>query len=166
MEPTVAGGLETFQGNTQDVDRGQDDENGNMTVDFGFLPNVAIGSTVFADSNDNAMQDAGEPGIPTVTLFLYQDANGDGLINGAETTPIATTVTDALGDYVFAGLPPGMYQVGIPATEFGAGGGLEFLPMSSTDISTTGGDNQIDGDDNGEQNGGDGTIVLSPVIDL
>jgi len=166
MEPTVAGGLETFQGNTQDVDSGQDDENGNMTVDFGFLPNVAIGSTVFVDTNDNGMQDAGEQGIPTVTLFLYQDANGDGLINGAETTPIDTTVTDALGDYVFAGLAPGMYQVGIPATEFGAGGGLEFLPMSSTDISTTDDDNQVDGDDNGEQDGGDGTIVLSPVIDL
>jgi len=166
MEPTVASGDEDFQGNTQDVDNGQDDENGNMTIDFGFLPNVAIGSTVFADYNNNAMQEMGEPGIPTVTLFLYQDANGDGLITGAETTPIAMTVTDGLGDYVFQGLAPGMYQVGIPATEFDGGGGLEFLPMSSTDISTTDEDNRIDGDDNGEQDAGDGTIVLSPVIDL
>jgi len=77
QEPT-AGVEETEQGNTQDVDNGQDDENGNMTIDFGFLPNVAIGSTVFADYDNNAMQDAGEPGIPTVTVFLYQDANGDG----------------------------------------------------------------------------------------
>jgi uncharacterized repeat protein (TIGR01451 family) len=166
MEPTVADGEETFQGSTLEDANNQDDANGNMTIDFGFLPNVAIGSTVFADYNDNAMQDAGEPGIPTVTVFLFQDANGDGLINGTETTPIANTVTDALGDYVFLGLAPGMYQVGIPASEFDAGGGLEFLPMSSTDISTTDEDNQIDGDDNGEQDAGDGTIVLSPVIEL
>ena len=38
--------------------------------------------------------------------------------------------------------------------------------MSSTDISTTDEDNRVEGDDNGEQDGGDGTIVLSPLIDL
>jgi len=163
-EPTAA--TETAQGGTQDVDSGQDDANGNMTIDFGFLPNVAIGSTVFADFNNNAMQDAGEPGLMMVNVQLYLDADGNGLINGGETTPIATVPTDAMGDYIFAGLAPGNYQVGILASEFGAGAGLEFLPMSSTDISTTGDDNNIDGDDNGEQNGGDGTIVLSPIITL
>ncbi|WP_175489325.1 SdrD B-like domain-containing protein [Neolewinella agarilytica] len=166
MEPTVADMEETFQGNTQDVDAGQDDFNGNMTVDFGFAENVSIGSTVFADYNNNAMQDSGESGVPLVTLVLYYDADNDGVINGAETTPIATTQADGLGDYFFGGLAPGTYQVGILASEFAGGSSLEFLPMSSTDISTTDEDNRVEGDDNGEQDGGDGTIVLSPLIDL
>jgi uncharacterized repeat protein (TIGR01451 family) len=157
---------EGFQGGTQDVDNGQDDANGNMTVDFGFLPNVSIGSTVFADYDDNGMQDIGEPGVPLVSLNLYYDANNDGTIDGLELTPISTTSTDALGDYFFGGLAPGNYQVGLPATEFGAGEGLEFLPTSSTDIGTTGIDNTVDGDDNGIQSGGTGTDVLSPLINL
>ncbi|MEM1215518.1 MAG: SdrD B-like domain-containing protein, partial [Bacteroidota bacterium] len=163
MEITAEGG----SGGDQDVANGQADANGNMTVDFGFLPNVAIGSTVFADYNDNGMQDTGEPGVPMVNLVLYYDANNDGAINGAElTTPVATTMTDTNGDYVFVGLAPGNYQVGILPGEFAMGSGLEFLPISSTDITTTGADNQTDGDDNGQQPGGLGTLTLSPLITL
>lgn len=164
MEPLNAN--ENFQGGTQDVANGQADASGNMTVDFGFLPNVSIGSTVFADYNDNGFQDTGEPGVPLVSLSLYYDVNNDGIIDGAELTPVSTTSTDALGDYFFGGLAPGNYQVGLPATEFGAGGGLEFLPTSSTDIATTSMDNSFDGDDNGLQSGGVGTDVLSPLISL
>jgi len=157
---------EDFQGGTQDVDNGQDDANGNMTVDFGFLPNVSIGSTVFADYNDNAFQDPGEPGVPLVMLNLYYDANNDGIIDGAELTPISTATTDAMGDYFFGGLAPGNYQVGLPASGFDAGEGLEYLPTSSTDIPTTDLDNAFDGDDNGLQAGGIGTDVISPIINL
>lgn len=157
---------ETFQGNTQDTNNGQADANGNMTIDFGFLPNVSIGSTVFADYNDNGIQDAGEPGVPSVALVLYYDADNNGTIEGTELIPVSTTQTDALGDYFFGGLAPGTYQVGILDAEFGAGGGLEFLPMSSSDIASTGADNSTDGDDNGLQAGGPGTMVLSPLIDL
>lgn len=164
MEPE--NNMETGQGGTQDVDNGQADANGNMTIDFGYLPNVSIGSTVFADYNDNGLQDAGEPGIPFVTLSLYYDTNNDGVIDGAELTPISTTNTTFLGDYFFGGLAPGNYQVGLSATEFGPGEGLEFLPTSSTDIATTGLDNAFDGDDNGIQNGGTGADVLSPLINL
>lgn len=157
---------ETEQGNMQDTDNGQADANGNMTVDFGFLPNVSIGSTVFADFNDNGEQDTGEPGVPLVTLVLYYDADNNGVIEGGELTPVGTTQTDAFGDYFFGGLAPGNYQVGILTAEFGAGGGLEFLPTSSTDIGTTDADNNVDGDDNGIQVDGPAMMVLSPLINL
>ncbi|MCB0552149.1 MAG: DUF11 domain-containing protein, partial [Phaeodactylibacter sp.] len=154
---------ESGQGNTQD---NADDDNGDMSVDFGFVPEVSIGSTVFVDANDNAMQDFGESGIPDVTVQLLYDANDNGVIDGAETTPIASTMTDPNGDYFFGGLAPGNYVVQIPATEFGSGQDLENLSASSTDIATTAADNQTDGDDNGLQPGGDGTVVQSPVIAL
>lgn len=164
MEPPIT--REMSQGGTQDTDNGQNDTNGNMTIDFGFLPNVSIGSTVFADYNDNAFQDPDEPGIPLVTLNLYYDLNGNGVIDGDELIPVTTTSTDALGDYFFGGLAPGGYQVGLSATEFGPGEGLEFLPTSSTDIPSSSLDNAADGDDNGIQAAGVGTFVISPLIDL
>jgi hypothetical protein len=59
---------ETGQGGAQD---NADDDNGDMTVDFGLIPMMSVGSTVFADNlagvnatDNNGMQDAGEPGIP------------------------------------------------------------------------------------------------------
>lgn len=157
---------ETAQGGTLDTDNGQADANGNMTVDFGFIPsNVSIGSTVFADYDDSGIQDAGEPGIPFVDIQLFYDANNDGMVDAAEmTTPFTTGMTDANGDYYFDRLIPGNYVVAIPTSSFTSGNGLEFLPTSSTDIGTTTGDNQTDGDDNGIQTGGAGTLTLSPVI--
>jgi protocatechuate 3,4-dioxygenase beta subunit len=75
------------------------------TVDAGvFNPtqNGAIGNRVWNDLNNNGIQDAGEPGVPGITLYLYNDL-------GAE---LANTVTDANGNYMFNALKPGgKYQV-------------------------------------------------------
>lgn len=85
-----------------------------MTVDFGFIPNMSIGSTVFADPNNNGLQDLANPlenGIVGVGVNLYFDADNNGAITGAEaTTPIAATTTDASGNYYFPNLIPGNYQ--------------------------------------------------------
>lgn len=129
-----------------------EDNDVDTTVDFGFVPiptPVSIGSTIFLDANDNGMQDVGESGIASVTLQL-QDVSG---------AVIATTVTDGNGDYFFGGLAAGQYRVVIPLPPAAS-------PRSSTDIATTDGDNQTDGDDNGLQLGGDGTVVTSPLITL
>jgi uncharacterized membrane protein len=118
------------------------DANGNMTVDFGFVPSLSIGSTVFYDTDDNGTQDATNPletGIAGVTVNLYYDANGDNAITGAELTPLATTVTDANGDYYFGMLSPGNYVVAIPTAPTDA-------PISSTGQD---GDSATDSNDNG-----------------
>ncbi len=150
-------GDEPFQGGTQDD--GPNETNGNQTIDFAFVPNQSIGSTVFFDMDDNGMQDADDPqemGIPNVTVQLLADLNGDGTIDQSEV--VATTTTDDMGNYLFDSLPSGDYQLLIPMVD-------DAAMNSSTDIATSGDDNQTDGDDNGIQLV-PGGAVLSPVITL
>jgi SdrD B-like domain/Secretion system C-terminal sorting domain len=77
-------------------------------VDAGVKPQAAntasLGDKVWNDLNSNGTQDAGEPGIPNVTVNLYEDSNGDGVLTGAELTPVRTTTTDAFGIYNFSNL--------------------------------------------------------------
>lgn len=80
------------------------------TWDAGIVsnPNVfdskaSIGDFVWNDLNNNGIQDAGEPGVAGVTVTLYA---ADG------TTVVATTTTDALGNYQFSNLNAGTYVVG------------------------------------------------------
>ncbi|MEJ8851434.1 SdrD B-like domain-containing protein [Variovorax rhizosphaerae] len=70
-----------------------------------------LGDRVWADSNANGIQDAGESGISGATVQLVRDANGDGQFIGANEV-LGTTTTDANGSYSFKGLTPGLsYQV-------------------------------------------------------
>lgn len=62
-----------------------------------------LGDLVWYDLDNNGLQDPGESGVQGVTVTLYA---GDG------TTPLATTITDALGNYIFTGLDAGNYVVG------------------------------------------------------
>ncbi len=88
-----------------------------LTVDGGIYatPNVndakaTIGDKVWNDTNGNGIQDAGEPGVPDVTVTLYA---GDG------TTVIATTTTDGAGNYIFTNLNAGNYVVGFSSLPTG-----------------------------------------------
>ena len=76
--------------------------------DFGYqLPTgLSIGSSIYLDANANGVQDAGEPGIAGVTITLFDNAG----------KVITSTTTDALGGYVFAGLPEGTYSVVVTDT--------------------------------------------------
>jgi len=132
-----------------------DDENGDMTVDFGLAPLMSIGSEIFSDLNDNGIKDADEETIgekgKTITLELF-DANTGQLV--------ATTQTNATGGYVFDNLVPGDYFI-------------EFMAPDSRPISSTGsaGDDGVDNDDNGIQQdtNGDGItdgVITSPTISL
>jgi len=103
---------EPVQGGAQDA---ADDDNGDMTVDFGFVPPLSLGSTLFYDNDNNGQQGTGETGIAGLLVELLDSAGN----------VVATTTTDANGDYLFDNLLPGDYQVRIPTPPSGA-------PMSST----------------------------------
>ncbi len=81
-----------------------------LDADFGFAPYGAIGDTVFWDLNRNGDQDFNDPGVPGVDVYLYADANGNGIYDTGETL-LATETTDATGFYVFSGLLPDDYVV-------------------------------------------------------
>ncbi|MEM7392337.1 MAG: SdrD B-like domain-containing protein, partial [Verrucomicrobiota bacterium] len=64
--------------------------------------NVDISGQVRDDQDaDGDLADVGDPGIPGVTVVLT-DTNG---------IPVATNITDALGNYIFTNVPPGDYIV-------------------------------------------------------
>ncbi|CAN5862804.1 hypothetical protein BH10CHL1_BH10CHL1_15890 [soil metagenome] len=86
----------------------------NLLQDFGYQQPIAqagsLGDFVWQDTNGNGIQEAGEPGIPNVTVIL---TNGNGVTN--------TTVTNANGIYGFVNLPAGNYTVSIDPTTLPAG---------------------------------------------
>jgi hypothetical protein len=74
-----------------------------LTLDMGIAPPVnRLGDYVWADTNKNGIQDAGEPGVQGVTVTL-EDGSGNPV--GAPAT------TDSNGKYLFDDLPDGTYQV-------------------------------------------------------
>ncbi len=62
-----------------------------------------IGNSVWLDENSDGVQDAGEAGVPNVTVRLYNNTGG----------AQATTVTDGHGGFRFNGLPAGVYYVDV-----------------------------------------------------
>jgi hypothetical protein len=76
-----------------------------LSVDAGFYPQdsnkASIGDRVWYDLNNDGIQDAGELGIPNVTVNLL-DQNGN---------IIATYITNVTGRYLFNNLDSGTYQI-------------------------------------------------------
>jgi protocatechuate 3,4-dioxygenase beta subunit len=70
-------------------------------------PTGAIGDRVWVDDDQDGVQDDGEKGLAGVSVAL-RDAGG---------TVIATTTTDANGNYLFDKLPPGDYSVAVTPPE-------------------------------------------------
>ena len=116
---------------------GDTDANSNLTVDFGFVPTgLSLGNLVWLDLNNNGIADPGEAGIAGVTMRLI---GADGV------TVVGTTVTNASGFYLFAGLAPGTYFVEVDRT---TGGVVGYA--STTDLATSADPNtDVDNDDNG-----------------
>jgi hypothetical protein len=78
---------------------------------------VSIGDYVWRDNNRNGIWDSGEFGLAGVTVFL--------------TGPVSlTTVTDALGNYLFSGIPPGTYTVTIDTGDPDIPDGSSFTTAS------------------------------------
>lgn len=85
----------------------------NGEVEDYFFQFGSIGDRVWVDANSNQVQDAGEPGLAGVTVFL--DINGDG-VHQTNGEPYA--VTDANGYYGIGGLCTGTYTVVVLTNSF------------------------------------------------
>ena len=93
----------------------------NDTVDAGgYKPapeRGSIGDRVFRDLNEDGIQDAGEPGVPGVSVQL-RDCDGNVL---------ETTTTDDNGTYLFDDLEAGCYRVSVSPN------GFTFSPQDQGD---------------------------------
>lgn len=159
----------TFRGPVKKQDNESD-----LTVDFGFFKSMSLGNRVWNDdgagtpgNRDNGVQDAGELGIANVRVELYRDANGDGRPQAGEL--VGHDVTDATGFYLFDRVLPGTYLVYIPPSNFATGAPLENFDNSNPTGTETTGVNPpglLDRDDNGiyenypETNG----VVSGPIV--
>ena len=127
-------------GNGQPNEPGENDP---TPVEF---PLARISNLVWWDLDGDGLQDAGEPGIPGVTLFL--DLNNDGTKEAGE--PSATTgacpALATCGIYSFPNLLSGTHRVQIDPAEFLSGGTLYNWAASPPDV---GGDDTTDSDGSG-----------------
>ncbi len=149
--PVTLGGTEPA--GEVDEDGSWSDVSSNLTVDFGFVGSLRLGSTVWLDSNGDGFQDPTEPGIAGVVVQLLDE---DGSL-------IATTVTDADGNYVFENLPEGKFIVAIPDTQQADGEALQGLGSTAGNGVAPDPDDDVDLDDNGDAANGFASIS-QPVM--
>ena len=88
------------------VSAGQSD----LTLDLGLFAPVQVGDLAWLDTNGDGLQSAGEPGLPGVTVTLF-DASGTAVTVDADGGSVTPIVTDASGLYRFVNLLPGTYTV-------------------------------------------------------
>ena len=96
---------------TEDPDGTKDNTSGDITlelndpikenVNFGYISDNSISGTIYRDDNRSNSLNGGEAGYPAQTVQLLDK---DGSV-------IATTTTDANGNYSFDNLPDGTYSV-------------------------------------------------------
>ena len=108
----------------------------NTTIDFGFWNPSSLGDFIWNDLNGNGIQDAGEPGVNNVTVYLYNNGTCTG-------SPINSTVTNVSGAYSFNNLTPGTYCIEIASINFSGAGPLVGWNNSPKDA---GGDDTKDSD--------------------
>ncbi len=103
----------------------------NRSNDVSVMPQaILIGSTVFYDANDDGIQDPStDYGVAGVTVDLLDGAGN----------VISTTVTNASGDYLFEGFPPGDYQLVVtPPADYPASSTPTTAAESPTSATITG----------------------------
>jgi uncharacterized repeat protein (TIGR01451 family) len=85
----------------------------NLAQDFGYKPGGtgSIGDLIFKDLGNDGIFNGGDAGIPNVTVNLYEDTNGNGVIDPATDALVATTSTNASGIYSFTGLATGISYI-------------------------------------------------------
>ncbi|MEZ4622389.1 MAG: SdrD B-like domain-containing protein, partial [Caldilineaceae bacterium] len=66
-----------------------------------------LGDRIWRDTDGNGVQDIGEPSIPGVAVELLLGCSGS--------TTVATTTSNANGDYLFTNLPDDLYRIHVIA---------------------------------------------------
>ncbi len=86
---------------------------GTARVDFSYYQTgtLAIGDRVFYDWDSDGVYTAADEGIKDINVYLYEDEDGDGVVDAGVDVLIDTQVTDGSGYYIFSSLPSTNYIV-------------------------------------------------------
>ncbi|NOY42214.1 MAG: DUF11 domain-containing protein [Planctomycetes bacterium] len=133
-------------------------------VDFVASPRLSLGDRVWADLEDDGIQQANEAGIASVKLNLYEDTNGDNLYSQGVDQLLGMTTTDANGDYLFTDLFPGKYIVQVDPTNFQPLGTLAGLNSSTGNDPAADPDDNVNNDDNGTPMAGAGVVSQAIML--
>ena len=106
-----------------------------LDVDYGFQPLATIGSTVWVDTNGNGVKDGGEFGLENITVQLIDE----------EGNVVATTTTDANGQYLFTDVPAGTYDIVItPPDDYNQTYELDGVLDGDTRVTVAPGEEKLD----------------------
>ncbi|WAB82259.1 isopeptide-forming domain-containing fimbrial protein [Microcella daejeonensis] len=105
-------------------------------VDFGYAGTGSIGDLVWFDRDRDGSVDAGEPGVPGVTVTLVW-AGFDGDLATTADNLTSVTTTDAAGAYLVEGLPAGEYSVAVSTLPAGASVSSDPLGGTSATVTTS-----------------------------
>ena len=120
----------------------------NLTADFGYNWNTdtevnggtgtaTIGDRVWIDIDSDGAQDPSEIGLGGITVRLFNDDDNDGVYDNL----VATTTTDANGNYTFDGLTPDGYVVevngGADPTDYDQTGDPDHFGTTGTNDNRT-----------------------------
>jgi hypothetical protein len=122
----------------------QDHIHTNLTLDFGLF-DPALGNYGWEDTNQDGIQNEVDTGIDGVRINLYEDSNGNQVLD-ADDTYVKSTTTDAGGYYFFGFLETKDYIVQVAPGNFEVGGRLAGYFSSP-------GESDPDNDDNTDDNG-------------
>ncbi len=91
---------------------------------------INISGTLYQDTNGNDTLTSGEPTLPTNITVKLLDSTG--------TTTIATTTTNASGQYTFTGITNGNYQVQVDTTDTDIPTGLTLGTPNNLTVNVSG----------------------------
>ncbi len=75
-------------------------------VDFADALPMTLTGIIFNDVNGDGFMGLNDAGIPDAVVQVYDDANGDGVLDPGELL-LGSTITDMLGNYALPGIKPG-----------------------------------------------------------
>ncbi len=133
-------------------------------LDFTASPRLSLGDRVWADSEDDGIRQATEPGIGGVKLNLFEDTNGDNQYTQGVDALLGMTTTNANGDYLFTDLFPGKYLVQVDPVNFLPTGTLAGLRSSTGNDPASDPDDNVNDDDNGTALAGAGVVSQSVML--
>ena len=127
-----------------------DDNDVNMTVDFGFFELLTLGNTIWIDDDDDGQIGGTESGASAGVVVNLLDGSGNPVLHPITGLPITAT-TNSSGEYMFFFLYPDESIVEVDPVNFQSGGLLEGYVSSTGSVDPD--DDESDIDDNGVDGG-------------